>query len=75
MLSYTQFILHLYSLLYQGSTLKPSIYLLRRLALRVSIECSHRRLQLFKIHLDARTVLVLAIIWMIWGILRMLRII
>jgi hypothetical protein len=42
--------------------------------LRVSIECSHRQLQLFKIQLDARTVLVLAIIWMIWGILRILRI-
>jgi len=43
--------------------------------LRVSIECCHKQLQLFKIQLDARTVLVLVIIWMIWGILRMLRII
>ncbi len=42
-------------------------------ALRVSIECSHKQLQLFRISLDARTVLVLLIIWMIWGILRILK--
>ena len=72
MLSCTQIILNHYPSSSQSSTLNSSIW--RRLALRVSIECSHRRIQLFKIHLDARTVLVLAIIWMIWGILRMLKI-
>ena len=42
--------------------------------MRVSIECSHKQLQLFRISLDARTILVLLIIWMIWGILRILKI-
>jgi hypothetical protein len=72
MLSYDHFIPILYLLLSKASTLNSSIF--RRSALRVSIECSHRQLQLFKIQLDARTVLVLAIIWMIWGILRILKV-
>jgi hypothetical protein len=42
--------------------------------MQVSLECTHRTQRLFKIQLDARTVLVLVIIWMVWGIMRILRI-
>jgi hypothetical protein len=44
------------------------------LPLRLSIECSHKQLQLFRISLDARTILVLLIIWIIWGLFRILKI-
>ncbi|WP_256441454.1 hypothetical protein [Polynucleobacter sp. MWH-Aus1W21] len=42
--------------------------------MQVSVECTHKTLRLFKIQLDARTVLILLIIWMIWGIFRILKI-
>ncbi|WP_353431638.1 hypothetical protein [Polynucleobacter sp. MWH-UH23A] len=42
--------------------------------MQVSVECTHKTLRLFKIQLDVRTVVVLLIIWMIWGIFRILKI-
>jgi hypothetical protein len=68
MLPYIQSISNPYLLLSKVSTLNPSIK--RRSALRVSIECCHKQLQLFKIQLDARTVLVLVIIWGLFKILK-----
>ncbi|WP_256442856.1 hypothetical protein [Polynucleobacter sp. AP-Ainpum-60-G11] len=43
--------------------------------MQVSFECTHKQLRLFRLVMDARTVAVLLIIFMIWQILRMLRII
>lgn len=43
--------------------------------MQVSLECTHKQLRLFGLVMDARTVVVLLIILMIWQILRMLRII
>ncbi len=42
--------------------------------MQVSLECTHRTLRLFKIQLDARTVLALMIIWIVWGLMRILHI-
>jgi hypothetical protein len=42
--------------------------------MQVSLECTHKQLRLFRLVMDARTVVVLLIILMIWQILRMLRI-
>ena len=38
------------------------------------LDCTDRTLGLFKIRLDALSVLVLMMIWTVWGILRTLRI-
>ena len=43
--------------------------------MQVSLECTHKQLRLFRLAMDARTVVALLIILMIWQILRMLRII
>ncbi|WP_257719922.1 hypothetical protein [Polynucleobacter duraquae] len=42
--------------------------------MQVSVECTHKQLRLFRLVMDARTVVVLLIILMIWQILRMLHI-
>lgn len=42
--------------------------------MQVSVECTHKTLRLFKIQLDVRTIMVLLIIWFIWGILSFLKI-
>ena len=43
--------------------------------MQVSLECTHKQLRLLRLVMDARTVVALLIIFMIWHILRMLRII
>jgi hypothetical protein len=43
--------------------------------MRVSIECTHRQLQLLKLQMDARTILVLIVIGLIWAILSSLKIV
>jgi hypothetical protein len=42
--------------------------------MQVSVECTHKQLRLFRLVMDARTVLVLFIILMIWQIMKILRI-
>jgi hypothetical protein len=43
--------------------------------MQVSVECTHKQLRLFRLVMDARTVLVLLIILMIWQIMKILHII
>ena len=42
--------------------------------MQVSVECTHKQLRLFRLVMDARTVLVLLIILMIWQIMKILHI-
>jgi hypothetical protein len=42
--------------------------------MQVSVECTHKQLRLFRLVMDARTVVVLFIILMIWQIMKILHI-
>ncbi|WP_256442643.1 hypothetical protein [Polynucleobacter sp. AP-Elch-400A-B2] len=42
--------------------------------MQVSVECTHKQLRLFRLVMDARTVVVLLIILMIWQIMKILHI-
>jgi len=42
--------------------------------MQVSVECTHKQLRLFRLVMDARTVLVFLIILMIWQIMKILHI-
>ncbi|WP_256441892.1 hypothetical protein [Polynucleobacter sp. AP-Sving-400A-A2] len=42
--------------------------------MQVSLECTHKQLRLFRLVMDARTVVVLLIILMIWQIMKILHI-
>ncbi|WP_256441772.1 hypothetical protein [Polynucleobacter sp. Adler-ghost] len=42
--------------------------------MQVSLECTHKQLRLFRLVMDARTIVVLLIILMIWQIMKILHI-
>jgi len=42
--------------------------------MQVSLECTHKQLRLFRLAMDARTVVVLLIILMLWQIMKILHI-